>query len=204
MRIRALLISLVVWGVAPLISSASDRPAVQPGQLFSNALLQIHAPTSDGWYGISQNADRIAFGKSGATRDESYIATVILFHIPDLTDTSAFTNFIKQGIEQDSPASRFEVLETAVNYSAERSYPCVRHQATSIDKKAAVPGINRKPMRIEVSSLYCQHPYRPNLGFMASFSHRGGAEDPYFAGDADKFINAVQVTPKTSEPAPKP
>jgi hypothetical protein len=146
----------------------------------------------------------MAFGKTGANRDESYVATVTLFHIPDFTDTNAFTNFIRQGIEKDSPASRFEVLENAVQYSAERSYPCVRHHATSIDKKSAASGFLGKPLRLEVISLYCQHPYRPNLGFMASFSHRGGAEDPYFAGDADKFIGAVQVTPKTLEPAPKP
>jgi hypothetical protein len=204
MRTRAFLIGLVASSIAPFCAGASEHPAVQPGQLFANPILQVHAPTSDGWYGISQNADRIAFGKSGANRDESYVATVILFHIPDFTDANAFTDFIKLGIEKDSPASRFEVLESTVKLSAERSFPCVRHQATSIDKKSAASGFLRKPLRLEVISLYCQHPYRPNLGFMASFSHRGGAEDPYFAGDADKFINAVQVTPKTPEPAPKP
>jgi hypothetical protein len=204
MRTRTFLIGLVVFSIAPLCCSASEHPAVQPGQDFSNPTLQVHAPTSDGWFGISQNATRIAFGKSGANRDESYVATVTLFHIPDFTDTNAFTNFIRQGIEKDSPASRFEVLENAVQYSAERSYPCVRHHATSIDKKSAASGFLGKPFRLEVISLYCQHPYRPNLGFMASFSHRGGPEDPYFAGDADKFIGAVQVTPKTPEPGPKP
>lgn len=175
-----------------------------PGQDFSNPTLQIHAPTSDGWFGIGQNESRIAFGKSGAKRDESYIATVILLRLPDFTDANAFTIFVKQGIENDSPASRFEVLESTVEYSTERSYPCVKYHAKSIDKKSAVGGFLRKSLRLEVISLYCQHPRRPNLGFMASFSHRGGEEDPYFAGDAIKFINAVQVTPSTSEPAPKP
>jgi hypothetical protein len=204
MRTRTFLIALVVSSTAPLCCSAGEHPAVQPGQDFSNPTLQVRAPTSDGWFGISQNAYRIAFGKSGADRDESFVATVILFRIPDFTDINAFTNFAKREIEKDSPASRFDVLESAIEYSAERSYPCVRHHGTAIDKKSAAFGFHRKPLRLEVVSLYCRHPYRPNLGFMASFSHRGGAEDPYFAGDAEKFINGVQVTSKAPEPAPKP
>src|SRR5690348_7918689 len=136
MRIRTFLIGLVACSIAPLCRSASEHPAVQPGQLFSNPILQVHAPTSDGWYGISQNAAQIVFGKYGANRDETYIATVILFHIPDFPDTDAFTHFVKLGIEKDSPASRFDVLESSVKYSAERAYPCVRHDGRSIDKKS--------------------------------------------------------------------
>jgi hypothetical protein len=204
MRTRTFVVGLLMWTGAPLCASATDHPAIKPGQVFSNPIVQIRAPTSEGWFGISQDAYRIAFGKSGAERDESYVATVILFRIPDFADTDEFTNFAKQEIEKDSPTSRFDVLESVVQYSAERSYPCVKHHGTALDKKSAVFGFHRKPLRLEVVSLYCQHPYRPNLGFMVSFSHRGGGEDPYFAGDAEKFINGVQATSMTPEPAPRP
>jgi hypothetical protein len=199
MRTRTLL-GFVVSCIAALGINAGTHPAVQPGQDFSNPTLQVHAPTTEGWVGIAQTGDRIAFGKSGAQRDESYVATVILFHIPEFTDTEAFAAFIKQGIEKDSPAERFETLESVVQYSTERTYPCVRHHGTTIDKKSRASGLLRKPLRLEVISLYCQHPYQPNLGFMASFSRRGGAQDPDFAGDAEKFINAIQATPKSSAP----
>jgi hypothetical protein len=201
MRTRTLVVGFIVSSIAPLGINASTHPAVQPGQDFSNPTLQVHAPTSDGWFESAQTGDRIAFGKSGSERDESYIATVILFHIPEFTDTDAFTTLIKQGIEKDTPADRFETLGSVVQYSTERTYPCVRHHGTAIDKKSRASGFLRKSLRLEVISLYCQHPYRPNLGFMASFSHRGGADDPYFAGDAEKFINAIQATPKSSAPA---
>jgi hypothetical protein len=185
-------------------AAAATYPAVQPGEDFSNPTLQVHAPTSEGWH-LMRSANRIAFAKSGSDRDESYVAAVILFRLPELTDSAAFTEYAKKGIAEDSPPDRFAILEAKTDFSSQRGYPCVKYESVSIDK-ARVSRISRKPLRLEMIALYCQHPNRPNLGFMASYSHRGGAVDDLFAGDAEKFIASVQVPPQaptTKGPAPE-
>jgi hypothetical protein len=44
-------------------SAADNHPALTPNQDFSNTLLQVHAPASEGWFGSERSTDHIAFGK---------------------------------------------------------------------------------------------------------------------------------------------
>src|SRR5262249_2353987 len=120
----------------------------------------------------------------------------------EFADSEAFTRFIKESIEKDAPPGEFEPLENVVQYSAERPYPCLRHHGTALDRKRRAAAVPHRPLRLEVISLYCRHPSRPDLGFMASFSHRGGPGDPYFSADAEKFIDAVQARPSSPASAP--
>ena len=182
------------------LSAAANRPAVSPNQDFSNPLLQIHAPASDGWHGFARSANLIAFGKSGSSADESFIAQVNLFHLPTLPDSEAFTEFVREAVIKDSPADRFETLDVNVQYSAARGYPCVTYHAVSDDKKAHVSFLSRKTLRFEVFALYCQHPLKPGLGFSAVFSHRGGSIDENLDKEAAGFMDSVQVTPPSQAP----
>lgn len=206
MRAHVLFLPVAALSIVMLAraSMAADHQAVQPSQLFSNPILQIHAPPSEGWFGAAQTATQIAFGKSGASSDESYIAAVILFRLPDSSNSDALTDVVKKGIERDTPADRFDILESTVNPSADRGYPCVKYHAVASDKKAATSSLFRKTLRLEITSLYCRHPRQPNMGFMASFSQRGGKAEEHFVENADKFINGIQVTPQPSAPAATP
>jgi hypothetical protein len=181
-------------------SAADNRPAVSPNQDFSNPILQIHAPASDGWHGFARSANLIAFGKSGSSAGESFIAQVNLFHLPTFPDSEAFTEFVREAVVKGSPTDRFETLEVNVQYSQARGYPCVTYHAASDDKKARVSLFSTKTLRFEVSALYCQHPFKPGLGFSAVFSHRGGSIDENLDKEAAGFIDSVQVTPPSQAP----
>ena len=176
-------------------SAADNRPAVSPNQDFSNPILQIHAPASEGWHGFAQSASVIAFGKSGSEAGESFIAQVNLFHLPTFPDSEAFTEFVREAVIKDSPSDRFETLEVNVQYSAVRGYPCVTYHAVSDDKKARISFLSTKKLRFEVSALYCQHPFKSGLGFSTVFSHRGGSSNENLQKEAADFIDSVQVTP---------
>jgi hypothetical protein len=182
------------------MSIAGTRPAISPNQDFSNLVLQVHAPASTGWYGIAQTSDRIAFGKPGSTADESFVAAVFLFHIPTFPNSDAFTEHVREGVIKDSPSERFETIESSVQYSTEREYPCVRFHGVSNDRKARTTGFFKKKLRIEDIALYCEHPSVPGLGFSVSFSHRGGSADEKIDADAAAFIDSVQVKPPTKAP----
>lgn len=200
--IGLLLVSLstVLYPLFAGVSVAATPHAVSPNQDFSNSILQLHAPTSSGWYGIEQSPARIAFKKSGSSADETFVAAVFLFHIPAFPNSDAFTEFVREGAIKDSPSDRFEILESNIQYSPERGYPCVRYHAISNDRKARVSAFSRKELRIEIVSLYCQHPAKPGLGFMVSFSHRGGSADEKIDAEAAAFIDSVQVTPASKAP----
>jgi uncharacterized protein len=178
------------------VVNARTLQAVPPNQDFSNETLQVQSPSSEGWYGPSEIENGISFAKRGTDSDESYIAAVSVFRIPEFSDPEAFADYMKKWLEKDSPANRFETLETTIQYTAERRYPCVRYHGVAKDKKASTSSIFRKTLRLEISALYCQHPYQSNLGFTANYSHRGGDSDEHFTEDAEKFISSIQAAPQ--------
>ena len=196
---------LITWiTVAYLLqgceSVAANHPAISPDQDFSNPILQIHAPASSGWYGAERSPVRIAFKKSGSSAHETFVAAVFLFHLPAFPNSDAFTEFVREGIIKDAPTDRFEILESNVQYSPERAYPCVRYHGISQDRKARVSAFSTEEMRLEIISLYCQHPTRPGLGFSVSYSHRGGSAAEQIDEPAAAFIDSVQVSRATQPP----
>ena len=181
-------------------SVATTHPPISPNEDFSNPILQIHAPASSGWYGFERSAARIAFKKDGSSAHETFVAAVFLFHLPAFPNSEAFTEFVREGIIKDAPADRFDILESNVQYSPERGYPCVRYHGISRDRKARVSAFFTEEMRFEIISLYCQHPVRPGLGFSVSFSHRGGSAAENIDAAAAAFIDSVQVTETSKAP----
>lgn len=156
---RALITAVAaIFSLFGAVSVAATSPAVSPNQDFSNPILQVHAPPSNGWHGLSQTPNRIAFAKSGSTEEESFVAAVFLFRIPTFQNSEAFTEYVREAVIKDSPSERFETLESSVLYSTEREYPCVRYHGISIDRHARTSALFYKKLRIENIALYCEHP----------------------------------------------
>lgn len=179
-------------------SAAGNHPAVSPNQDFSNPLLQVHAPASEGWFGAERSGEHIAFGRRGSSSSESFVAQVNIFRLPTFADSAAFTEYIREQVIKGAPTDRFEMLESDVQYTAQRDYPCVSYHAVSIDEKPRTTSFFRKSLRVEIYALYCQHPFKPALGFMAAYSHRGGDIDAALAKEAAEFIESIQATPQSA------
>jgi hypothetical protein len=182
------------------VSGSVPYPAVSPNQDFSNSTLQLRAPASTGWHGAAQTPTLIEFGKSGSSANETFVAAVVLMRLPAFENTDAFTEYVREGVIKDAPSDRFETIESIVQYSPERGYPCVRYHGISNDRKPRISAFFAKTMRIEVVALYCEHPTKPGLGFAVTFSHRGGSADENIGKDAADFIDSVQVTPSSKAP----
>ena len=121
------------------------------------------------------------------------MAALSLFRHPVFQDADAFTEYVREGVIKESPAGRFQVIESSVQYSSEREYPCVRYHGISIDREARTSAFSRKKMRFEIIALYCEYPSKPELGFAVSFSHRGGSDEVQIDDEAATFINSVQA-----------
>jgi hypothetical protein len=183
-------LSLPLWG---FVATASEHPAVQPGQDFSNSLFKMKSPDSAGWVGLSQNSSRIAFARSGASAADSDVAALILFSVPVASVAEDFVALVKKGVEKDAPKPRFDVETSSVELSPDRPYTCAKYSATSIDHGEKALLLPTKPLRLQVLSLYCKYPNKPGLGFAISFSHRGETAMPAFQQAAEAFIAGVQI-----------
>lgn len=197
-----LVMAVIVACCAPYkdISADDNRPAVSPNQDFSNPMFQLRAPSSTGWHEFGQSSSHIEFGKSGSSASESFVAALRLFRHPIFQDADAFTDYVREGVIKESPSDRFEVIESSVQYSSEREYPCVRYHGISNDRQARISAFSKKKMRIEILALYCEYPSKPGLGFIVSFSHRGGSDEVTIDDEAASFINSAQARIPSSTP----
>jgi hypothetical protein len=186
-------------------ASAADgggHPSLSPAQDFSNQLFIILSPNSQGWVGLNRSSAGISFGRVGSSPTDSDIAAVTLFSVPAGLSPEDFLAYIKDGVERDAHAPRFEATETRVKLSQARSYPCVEYQANSIDHVKQFPLLPSKALPLRISGLYCQYPNKPGLGFSISFSHRGADPLPTFDAEAQDFIASVEVTSPPARPNP--
>jgi hypothetical protein len=185
-------VGLTLGGVVAEASGA-DHPNIEPGQDISNPLFTMKSPYSAGWVGLSQNAGRIAFARSGASAAESDVAAVILFQVPVGDGAEDFVTLVKKGLEKDTPSPRFEVQHASLELSQDRPYSCAKYSATSIDHGNGGLLAPKKPLHFQLLSLYCRYPGKPNLGFAISFSHRGTTTMTTFQQEAEAYIAGVQV-----------
>jgi hypothetical protein len=187
-----------------LVPAAVNAQALVPaGKMFSNAFLDARAPLAGDWMIVKSSQTDLAFARSGAAVNESFIAQVTLFALPDLKDKAEFEALVKQGIEADAPPERFKSVSANYEYTEQRGYPCVRYVGVTEDMKAktATSATATVSLLLQFNSLYCQHPARPGVGFMVGFSHRGSVLDENLAKDAEAFMDGVQVAKNAPKPA---
>ncbi|MDD5181222.1 MAG: hypothetical protein PHT15_08190 [Gallionellaceae bacterium] len=191
-NMRCLIDSLLATLLLVFSCFAFCADPVKPGQDFSNALLKVSAPNSEGWLLAEANAQSLAFAKRGVTNDESYAALVSLFTVAGIRNPDQFLEYVKQGIESDRAPDRFTTLENSLTFTESRPYLCVKLHNVSEDRAAQV-GSHTIPLRMETFSLYCRHPKRSNVGFSIGFSQRGGVPDDKLESRAQEFIDGIQA-----------
>jgi hypothetical protein len=135
----------------------------------------------------------MAFGKSGRSAGESFIAQVAMFNLPPTTTPEQFETVVKTAVDKDTDPARFDVQQASFKYTSERTYPCVRYQSVARDK---TPHGSTAPLILEIDGLYCRHPVRQDTGFAAIYSHRGEAPHASLRSEAEGFIQGVQVPQK--------
>jgi hypothetical protein len=189
-RAACALIALAVasCGAAAWADAPRERPA-KPGQEFGGKAMLVRAPSSEGWV-VRETANDILFGHRGAAKNETYVATVTFFELPEAETKSAeaFTAFIRAQTAADLPAERFADPTASYEYTEARGYPCVKYVGSAIDKKA--PG---GPLRQTMVALYCQYTRRAGMGYAAIYSQRAKQIDADLAQQAETFLEGVRV-----------
>ena len=183
----------LVFAAMLLAVPAAQADAVSPGQRFPSPLLDVRAPNEDGWEKAGDTQMALVFKKNGTSSGESYIAQAMLFPVPYPQTTDQFIAFIQEAVNSDIKTGRMTVLESKYEYTEQRGYPCVRFTGLTVSADTSAGVFNRQPVRVQVRSMYCQHPTNKRLGFLAGFTHRGSGTDAALGAKADAFAAGIQV-----------
>ena len=178
-------------------AAPSQKPPtpVKPGQSYDGPYINVKAPDSDGWQLLGSSPRGMAFAKRGLAAGETFGAVVRMFDLPSISTESDLREAIKAGILKDTDPARFEVIESSLEPTDARAYPCVRHHGIFNDKQAQTSPTTHEPLLLEMYSLYCRHPVRTTSGFAATYSYRGRSRYPSLESEAQSYINGIQVPP---------
>jgi hypothetical protein len=184
---------VVLLGLAGCASHGPRTVPVKSGEMFAGNYVNIRAPLSEGWELIQSSPAGMAFAKGDRSAGESFVAQVGMFDLAPTETPEEFQRLITTSAEKDTDPACFDVQQASVNYSTERSYPCVRYDAVAKDK--APQGL-KGPLVLELRAIYCRHPVRSETGFAAIYSQRGMSAYPNLQVEAEAFIQGVQVPSK--------
>lgn len=196
------MVALLCVVPAMLPASSHAQALVPSGKMFANAFLDVRAPLTGDWMIAKSSQAELAFARVGDAANESFIAQVSLFALPDFKGKDEFETLVKQGVQADSPTERFKPVSADFEYTEQRGYPCVKYVGVTEDMKARTSTSATETVKLvlQFNSLYCQHPTVPGVGFMVGMSHRGDSVVEDLAKDAEAFIAGVQVAKRTAKP----
>jgi hypothetical protein len=177
--------------VAGCAAPAHDSVA---GQQFTTPYMSVKAPETGAWFVQAKSDTEVTFG-SGEVGD-TLVATVRLFRFGSAATPEEYEELVRDGAAKNiDPAypDRYRLLEESVKYTTERSYPCVRYRAVSMDNRAK--GTNEAQF-LELDNLYCRHPADPSIGAAIGYSHRGLSRYANLRVEAEAFIQNTSLPEK--------
>lgn len=189
MRLNNLTVFAVT--VFTLAACATNQP-VAPGEFFPGPLLNVHAPTSEGWLLMLYDANGISFARRDLPTGKTYVAQIIAHHRSPVNTPDELLAIFKAETERDYLPDRFKPIELHFQLISERPYPCVQFRGTFEDLKSQ-RSQGTISLLFHFRSLFCQHPTQRSLGFLISYSERGGLPDPDLDFRAQSFIDGIQV-----------
>lgn len=193
-RARFLLVNILmlVLSACATVSPPVGKP-LPPGYLYKAKFLNIRSPNEEGWYLAGASPSGIQFTHHGAGKEETFIARVSTFPLPDIQDADEFVNFIKRGFKTDTESKRFTIVKAEFKHSDARKYLCVSISAVIKDRGDLTSSQQHEALMLQTMSLYCRHPVKKLAGFAITYSHRGKSLYQNLGKEAKDFIAGVQV-----------
>jgi hypothetical protein len=185
---RWLLAFALACGAAGAWGEPTER-AVKPGEVFGGKAIRVLAPSGEGWL-VRQTANLIVFGRRGASKRESFVASVSFFDLPESESASpeAFLAFIRKQADADVPPERFEGATASYAYGEESGTACVKYVASALDKKAPGGALTQA-----MHAFYCKYARRAGVGYAVVYSQRAKAIDADLGERASEFFAGVEV-----------
>lgn len=172
--------------------SCGQVPLDRSGRLTTLSGVSIQPPQETNWQTLLASTYQLSLGKRGPRRNETYIANVQLYPLPDLASEQDFRKAISEGRVAEPNTGRFRLLTNIENLVSMKGTWCVEYHTVSEDRAAKTPDGPITMIRDEYG-YHCQHPLKKNVGVFFSYSLRHAArdEDLELSRKAEAFLKNV-------------
>ena len=177
-----------------LTSCVTVAPVVNPNTELSIYGVSLMPPQNEGWIVMVANGYQVTLAKSTSNKNESLVANVSIFQLPELSSDKEFLEHVIRGHAEAPDIGRFEDQGTSDELSSLNGAVCIKYHHMSKDKAAHVQGGNTAIMILENYGYNCQHPKNPRVGVHAEYSLRHFSETTYplLEQNSDAFFNTIE------------
>ena len=189
--IRGIVITLSTF----LVSCVTTAPIVNPSSEISLYGVSSLPPQNGSWTVITASGYQASLGKAGEKKNESLVANLYIYKLPELSSDEAFLSHVAKGREAEPDIGRFEILKNDQAVATLNGADCVSYHSISKDKSAKIHG-GTAAMLLENLGYHCKHPKNHTVGVNIEYSLRHYPDTSYssFETDAERFFSNVQFT----------
>lgn len=179
-----------------IASCVTVAPVVNPNTEISLYGVSSLPPQNGDWVLLTATGYQMNLAKSGDTKNESLVANVNIFQLPELGTDEAFLNYIIQGRADEPTIGRFEIQKNTETLSTLNGSVCVKYHSISKDKNAQIQGGDTAVMLLENRGYNCKHPKNSTVGVNIEYSLRHFPETSYlsFEKSANEFFSNIKFT----------
>ena len=189
-RILLILLSTVI------ASCVTVPPVVNPDSEISIYGVSSLPPKNGSWTLLTAAGYQMSLAKEGTKKNESLVANVVIYQIPEFQNNEEFLSHIIQGRAAEPSIGRFEILKNEEVLLPLNGTTCVKYHSISKDSAAQLQGGETAEMLLENIGYHCMHPKNRTVGVNMEYSLRHYLETTYaaFAGNANEFFNNIKFT----------
>ena len=177
-------------------SCVTVAPVVNPNSEISIYGVSSQPPQNGSWTLLTAAGYQMSFAKEGAKKNESLVANVVIYQIPEFQNNEKFLSHIIQGRASEPNIGRFEILKNEEALVPLNGTTCVKYHSISRDKAAQIQGGETAEMLLENIGYHCIHPKNQTVGVNMEYSLRHYSDTTYetFANNANEYFNNIKFT----------
>ncbi len=179
-----------------LTSCVTIAPVVNPNNEISIYGVTSLPPQNGNWTLLAAAGYQISLAKEGSQKNESLVANVVIYQIPEFTNNDEFLSHISQGRAAEPDIGRFENIKNEEILTLFKDVTCVKYHSISKDKAARLQTGDTAEMLLESMGYHCIHPKNNTVGVNIEYSlrHFSDTNYPMYPKDANEFFNNIKFT----------
>lgn len=179
-----------------MTSCVTVAPVIHPGTELSIYGVSSLPPQNGNWTLLAASGYQISLAREGSKKNESLVANVAIYQIPEFSDDRQFLEHIVQERKAEPDIGRFEVQKNEETLSPLNGARCVRYHSVSRDKAARIRDGVTVEMLLENLGYHCIHPKKLTVGVIIEYSLRHYSDTDYSTlnDDASEFFSNIKFT----------
>lgn len=156
--------TIVIVLSAFLASCVTTAPIVNPSSEIRLYGVSSLPPQNGSWTIITVSGYQASIGKAGEKKNESLVANLYIYKLPELPTDEAFLSHVAKGRVAEPDIGRFEILKNDETISTLNGASCVKYHSISKDKSARIQNGGTASMLLENLGYHCKHPKNQAVG----------------------------------------